>query len=107
MDRRFWKVPTDNNGGTTNDDKGFGVHLSGPNNSQVFTDCCGAVICEDQQRCPECRELVIGWDAETDAKRDRVRWELAYHHGDAFAASGKWLRVWETNRHKQTEEGQR
>ena len=58
-----------------NDDKVFGVHLSGPNNSTMFTDCCGAAICEDQQRCPECRELVIGWDAETDAKRDRVRSE--------------------------------
>jgi len=62
-----------------NDDKVFGVHLSGPNNSTMFTDCCGVAICRDQQRCPKCKELIIGWDAESFRDRHTIRWNYAYH----------------------------
>jgi len=46
-------------------------------NSTHFTACCNAAICDHQQRCPVCKELVIGWDAATPAYRGTVRWRYA------------------------------
>ena len=55
-----------------------GVFLTNEHNSQVFTTCCNVAICEDQQRCPKCRRLVVGWDATSYHKRDMIRWKYAY-----------------------------
>jgi len=49
-------------------------------NSTMFTECCGTAICEDESRCPSCKELVIGHDAETNYDRGRVRWRAATAH---------------------------
>ena len=47
-------------------------------NSTFFTVCCGAAICDDEQRCPKCGKLIIGWDAKPGAERNAVRWIHAY-----------------------------
>ena len=46
-------------------------------NSTLFTECCGAAICSDEKRCPQCKRLVIGYDAETYRERLRIRWKYA------------------------------
>ena len=54
------------------------VHLSGPNNSTMFTNCCNTAICDNQAFCPVCKtEIYPGADA-TDHQRNRSRWEYAY-----------------------------
>lgn len=50
----------------------------GGTNSTHFTECCETAICDDQRRCPGCRSLVIGHDAESDHERGVIRWEFAY-----------------------------
>ena len=57
---------------------GIKVHLSGPNNSTIFTDCCGCAISAHQEKCPRCGELVLGHDEISSHKRDVVRWDYAY-----------------------------
>ena len=47
-------------------------------NSTFFTECCGSAICDDQQRCPVCGMLIIGWDARLGGERNAVRWRHAY-----------------------------
>lgn len=37
-----------------------GVQFSGPNNSTLFTTCCGVAICDDERRCPVCQQEVPG-----------------------------------------------
>ena len=55
-----------------------GVFLCSPTNSTMFTTCCRVAICDDQGYCPECKEPVIGFDAETEHERGRRRWSYAY-----------------------------
>lgn len=35
-----------------------GLHYSGPNNSQLFTNCCGTAIGEFSEACPKCERLL-------------------------------------------------
>lgn len=30
------------------------LHFSGPNNSTLFSDCCGSAVCDSESRCPSC-----------------------------------------------------
>jgi len=46
-------------------------------NSTIFTQCCGAAICDDELYCPTCKRPVIGIDAETDHERGKIRWRAA------------------------------
>ena len=46
-------------------------------NSTLFTQCCGTAICDDQGHCPQCGRKVVGWDAESEHKRQRIRWKNA------------------------------
>lgn len=57
-----------------------GVLLSSATNSTKFTECCEVAICDDQARCPHCRQEVIGADARTDHERERIRWSNATAH---------------------------
>ena len=56
-----------------------GVHRLNPQgtNSTMFTACCDVAICDDQPNCPVCGRKVIGWDAETNHERGKVRWRHA------------------------------
>ena len=49
-------------------------------NSTMFTNCCGAAICDDQRYCPVCGRKVVGWDAESDHERGTIRWRNATKH---------------------------
>ena len=53
------------------------IYPSGTN-STMFTQCCETAICNDQPNCPVCKRKVIGWDAETDHERGKIRWNYAY-----------------------------
>lgn len=55
-----------------------GVRLSGPNNSTMFTECCGTAICNDQGDCPQCGRKVYGHWADTAHERGLMRWRYAY-----------------------------
>lgn len=46
-------------------------------NSTLFTECCGAAICNDERYCPTCKRRVIGADAETSHERHMIRWRNA------------------------------
>jgi predicted amidophosphoribosyltransferase len=46
-------------------------------NSTLFTACCGTAICDDEPCCPQCGREVVGHDAETQAERDKIRWQNA------------------------------
>lgn len=46
-------------------------------NSTMFTECCRTAICSDQPNCPSCKKPVVGYDAESDAERDKIRWQSA------------------------------
>jgi hypothetical protein len=46
-------------------------------NSTMFTQCCGTAICNDEPCCPSCGRKVIGWDAESDHERGKIRWRSA------------------------------
>ncbi len=52
------------------------VHPTGTN-STMFTECCAVAICDWEVRCPVCKRLVIGHDAENDFDRGRARWRNA------------------------------
>lgn len=47
------------------------VYLDSPNNSTMFTSCCHVAICNDEERCPQCKE-------EVAPRSMRERWETAY-----------------------------
>lgn len=49
-------------------------------NSTMFTTCCKVAICDDQANCPSCGEPVIGYDANTNHERRRIRWKDATSH---------------------------
>jgi hypothetical protein len=53
-------------------------------NSTLFTECCGVAICDDEPRCPKCKEEVIGADEETRHGRHLTRW---------YNATRNWKRV--------------
>ena len=58
--------------------EGHGVRLSGPNNSTLFTTCCGVAITDRECNCPACGDLIIGWDAASPYMRGMIRWNMAY-----------------------------
>ena len=47
------------------------VHLSGPNNSTMFTDCCGCAVLDRDTCCPKCGRRVR-------EETGRERWAKAY-----------------------------
>ena len=47
------------------------VYLSSFANSTMFTTCCSVAICDDQAKCPECKEVI-------EPRGSRARWERAY-----------------------------
>lgn len=47
------------------------VFLCSPTNSTMFTTCCEVAICDDQEKCPRCGEVI------TPRSRN-ARWEHAY-----------------------------
>jgi hypothetical protein len=47
------------------------VFLCSPTNSTMFTTCCEVAICDDQERCPRCKEII------TPSGRN-ARWDVAY-----------------------------
>lgn len=47
------------------------VFLCSPTNSTMFTTCCEVAICDDQTKCPVCRQSVEPTGA-------RNRWLYAY-----------------------------
>ena len=49
-------------------------------NSTMFTECCRIAICDDQIKCPQCGELVIGGDADTPHETGIIRWKYATAH---------------------------
>ena len=49
-------------------------------NSTMFTSCCGVAICDDQLRCPVCKDKIIGANAETNHERGKIRWKNATRH---------------------------
>jgi len=53
------------------------IYPSGTN-STMFTECCECAICADEPYCPSCKRKVIGWDAESDHERRKIRWNNAY-----------------------------
>ena len=46
-------------------------------NSTMFTQCCDVAICDDQPNCPICNRKIIGWDAESNHERGKIRWRMA------------------------------
>ena len=54
------------------------VFLCSPTSSTMFTTCCECAICNYEIRCPNCKVLVIGHDANTDHERGKIRWRIAY-----------------------------
>lgn len=55
------------------------VFLCSPTNSQMFTTCCEAAICNDEVRCPNCNSLVVGHDEPNEHERGKKRWRIAFH----------------------------
>lgn len=49
-------------------------------NSTMFTDCCQVAICDNEPRCPRCRNLVVGHDEPSSHRRGIVRWRMATRH---------------------------
>ena len=47
-------------------------------NSTFFTACCRVAICDDQDRCPVCKKLIIGYDKKPGHERHQARWNHAY-----------------------------
>ncbi len=47
------------------------VFLDNAFNSQMFTTCCEVAICDDQERCPRCKQ-------DVEPKGRNARWESAY-----------------------------
>ena len=57
------------------------VFLCSPTNSQMFTTCCETAICDDQERCPRCKEYVYpddGVEKYSNHERSMRRWSWAY-----------------------------
>ena len=54
------------------------VRLSGPNNSTMFTDCCGVAVLNSETKCPLCGATVYGSEAKTDHERWIMRWNYAF-----------------------------
>lgn len=60
------------------------IHLSGPCNSTMFTDCCGCAIRDIEARCPSCKQFIYPFYSEEDLERYTTqevhisRWNLAF-----------------------------
>lgn len=59
------------------------VFLCSPTNSQMFTTCCEVAICDDETKCPRCRQDV------TPTSR-AGRWEAAYGRIRRGGWYGNW-----------------
>lgn len=47
------------------------VYYCSKTNSTFFTTCCHVAICDDQQKCPRCKEDVFPfWKGMTDEQRE-------------------------------------
>lgn len=55
------------------------IHLSGPTNSTMFTDCCGCAVLNSEIKCPLCSAIVYGSEAKTDHERWLMRWNYAFN----------------------------
>lgn len=55
-------------------------------NSTFFTECCHVAITDDEQRCPRCKEMVVGYDSEPGNERHIARWNHAYRRMNAKGA---------------------
>lgn len=70
------------------------VHLSGPYNSTMFTDCCGTAICDHQPKCPRCGGYVYpdseGDTDRSDHARHLARWGRAFGPYRKAARQGRW-----------------
>ena len=53
------------------------LYPSGTNNT-FFTECCDTAICDDEPNCPRCGRKIIGWNAESENERHKIRWRHAY-----------------------------
>lgn len=62
-----------------NKDYPAGICLLTPHgtNNTMFTECCNCAINNNERHCPACGRNVIGFDAETDYKRGKIRWRYA------------------------------
>ena len=40
-------------------EKTTGVHFTGPNNSTMFSDCCGSAVLQNEYKCPSCGATVV------------------------------------------------
>lgn len=60
------------------------VHLSGPNNSTMFTDCCDCAIRDVEAKCPCCGQFIFPFYEDNDLetidrnKVHKARWDQAY-----------------------------
>lgn len=44
--------------------------------SNMLTECCQVVICDDEVLCPNCKRKIIGYDVLQN-ERGKVRWKNA------------------------------
>ena len=72
-----------------------GVYLCSPTNSQMFTTCCKAAICDDQQKCPRCKKDVYPfYEGMSDKDRDEAAGGY-WHHNTRIA---RWNRAYKPSR---------
>lgn len=53
------------------------VYFSSPTNSTFFTTCCSVAICDDQRKCPKCKEDVYPIGNYNDNEIRRLRFASA------------------------------
>jgi hypothetical protein len=68
-----------------------GVFHSGPTNSTFFTSCCKVAICDDQQKCPRCRNDVYPF-YEGMTERDRAEAAGGYYNHNTHMARWRMAR---------------
>ena len=67
------------------------VFLCSPTNSTMFTTCCQVAICDDQQKCPRCKELVFPF-YQGMSEADRTHYAGGYYNHNTRAA--RWSRAY-------------
>jgi len=62
-----------------------GVYYCSPTNSTYFTRCCDVAICDDQQKCPQCKKDVYPFEeGMTNKERDKAAGGY-YNHNTRIA----------------------
>ena len=61
------------------------VKYSGPTNSTFFTTCCELAICDDQQKCPGCKQDVYPFHPLMTDKECAEAAGGYYHHNTRMA----------------------